>query len=320
MVRTVRLNEEGVVYHLISRFVDRDWYIEQEHERELYLHLFGRAVRDSDWRCLAFTVMSNHIHLAMLAGRMPLGMWIRRVHSPFADALNRARGRIGSVFVRGPKDRAIPAERVGTLIAYIHNNPVRAGVVRSAAESTWTSHRAYLGLQQRPPWLHVALGLSCFGFDRKALDAATAAENTERKHISLADIRRRARVRGAIEVATPLATSPQQVPFVIRPYGHVRPDPAAVIDSVCRSLGVSVMQLRSRQTGASLSRARRLTVHCAHALGLTGAEIGAALGASQQASSKTRARPLNQADQRLVERIVETLVETCPWATQPAEP
>ncbi|HTL37693.1 MAG TPA: hypothetical protein VL326_31395 [Kofleriaceae bacterium] len=313
MVRTVRLNEKGVVYHLISRFVDRNWYIEHEHERELYLRLFGRAVRTSDWRCLAFAVMSNHIHLAMLAGEMPLGLWVRRVHSPFADSLNRGRGRIGSVFVRGPKDRAIPAEHVGTLIAYIHNNPVRAGVVASASESTWTSHRAYLGSDKRPPWLNVALGLSCFGFDRNALDVATAAEHTERKHISLAEIRGRARVRGAIEVATPLATTPVEVPFVARPYAHIRPDPGALIDAACAVLGLSTLQIRSRQTRGDISPGRRVIVHCAHLLGLTGAEIGAALGMSQQAASKLRVRPLGHADQRLVAQIVETVAGACPW-------
>jgi hypothetical protein len=50
------------------------------------------------------------------------------------------------------------------LISYHHNNPVRAKVVTSAIESTWTSHRAYLGRAERPSWLDIELGLSLAGF------------------------------------------------------------------------------------------------------------------------------------------------------------
>src|SRR5574338_1050354 len=150
----------GTVYHLISRFVDRDWLIRREQERRDYLELLGRALTTSDWRCLAYAIMSNHLHLAMVAGAQLLDSWIRRVHSPFADAMNRAYARIGPMFVRGPKALTVEASGVGSVIAYIHNNPVRAKVVADASESSWTSHRAYLGLVRAPAWLSVREGLA----------------------------------------------------------------------------------------------------------------------------------------------------------------
>src|SRR5262245_27565079 len=103
MPRRPREIQPGTAYHLISRFVDREWFIRCENERQLYLRLLGRAVQKSDWRLLSFGVMSNHIHLGAVAGRHSLDSWIRAVHSPFADAMNKAYGRIGTMFVRGPK-------------------------------------------------------------------------------------------------------------------------------------------------------------------------------------------------------------------------
>jgi hypothetical protein len=44
------------------------------------------------------------------------------------------------------------------VIAYIHNNPVRAGVVAKASDSSWTSHRAYVGSSKPPQWLKVDHG------------------------------------------------------------------------------------------------------------------------------------------------------------------
>ncbi|MDQ3341572.1 MAG: transposase [Myxococcota bacterium] len=114
------------IYHLISRFVDREWFIRLPDERRFYLQLLGAALCATDWRCLAFAIMSNHIHLAMIAGTQKLDSWIRRVHSPFATAMNRSYDRIGPMFVRGPKDIEVDEHGVGAVIAYIHNNPVRA--------------------------------------------------------------------------------------------------------------------------------------------------------------------------------------------------
>src|SRR5262245_8463848 len=123
MPRTPRCIIPGTTYHLISRFVDREWFIRSDEERALYLKLLGRGLADADWRLLAFAVMSNHVHLCAVAGEQPLDSWIRAVHSPFADAMNRAYNRIGVMFVRGPKDIAVDPENVGKVIAYIHNNP-----------------------------------------------------------------------------------------------------------------------------------------------------------------------------------------------------
>src|SRR5262245_19821839 len=112
MPRPIRHNVPGTVYHLISRFVDREWFVETPEERATYLRLLARAIQISDWLCLAYAVMSNHIHLAMLAGEQPLGPIIRQVHSPFADWMNRRHDRIGSMFVRGPKDYRVPPARI----------------------------------------------------------------------------------------------------------------------------------------------------------------------------------------------------------------
>jgi putative transposase len=148
------------VYHIISRFVGGEWFIEGEHERSHYLHLLGLALRTSDWRCIAYAVMSNHIHLAMIAGSMPRSTWLREAHSPFGEWINRRKERIGSVFAKGTYVCATDPAHVDVLIAYIHNNPVRAGVVSSAIESTWTSHRAYLGLSEPPSWLDIRQGVA----------------------------------------------------------------------------------------------------------------------------------------------------------------
>ena len=88
-------------------------------EREYYLSLLGRAVTDSDWSLISYGLMSSHTHLEVIAGEQPLEDWLRRVHTPFADMINRTNDRIGPVFVRGPAAHPTPMDRVGELLAYL---------------------------------------------------------------------------------------------------------------------------------------------------------------------------------------------------------
>lgn len=311
MPRTVRWIEPNSVYHLISRFVDRQWFITEGEHRATYLRLLGRAIALSDWRCLAYAVMSNHIHLAVVAGEQPLEFWIRRVNSTFADWINRQRGRIGSVFVRGPKDGKIPADRVGALIAYLHNNPVRAGVATRAFDSGWTSHRSYLVPDFAPRWLDVDEGLARAGFTSPSdFDAWVDGSPSERMHVDLSPLARAARKRGAIHVGTPTLSTPVQVPFIIRPWGRIHMDPTALIQAVASELGLSMDVVRSRRKDSRAVAAKRIAVLCGAHLGLAGADVAAALGLTQQAISKHQLRGERDGESALCARVLERLIDS----------
>lgn len=308
MARPVRFNIAGTVYHLISRFVDRNWFIEHEAERRGYIRFLGRALLDSDWRCLAYAIMSNHIHLAVVAGEEPMVSWVRRVHAPFAGWMNHRRNRIGSIFVRGPKDFATPPERVARLLAYIHNNPVRAGLVTKAADSTWTSHAAYLGHATRPRWLDVSEGLARAGMQSaRELDRWVNQDPGEAPSIDLDRVLRAAHQRGAMEVATPVTSEVPVTLIVARPWAHVRLDPRTVVQLAAREAGLAVEELCSRRKNAEVVEGRLLAVHAGRALGLSVAHIAAALGMTQQGGSKLSRRSLEQQTLEKLEHLMSSL-------------
>lgn len=164
MARPLRSFEPQAIYHLIPRFVGGEWFIRSAEEREMYLKLLGYGLSGSSWRCMAYAVMSNHIHLAMLAGEGKVCDWLREPHAEFADWINQRSKRIGGVFVRGPGSHRIAPNGVARLIGYVHRNPVRAGVADDPRDTDWTSHRAYLGDSPKPGWLDTTLGLEMAGF------------------------------------------------------------------------------------------------------------------------------------------------------------
>lgn len=154
----------GGVYHLISRFVAKEWFVASAQERRAYLGLLGKAISKTTWRCFSFAVMSSHIHLALVAGTEPLRGWLRPMHTMFAQWINDMHSRIGAVIVRGPKVFDVAPSGAARLIGYLHHNPVRAGVVSQPGECDWTSHRAYAHPISRPSWLDVGLGVQLSGF------------------------------------------------------------------------------------------------------------------------------------------------------------
>lgn len=290
-MRVARLHIPGVVHHLIWRFVDRGWYFSSEVERARYLAWLGPALAESDWRCLSYALMSSHIHLAVVAGDMHLAEWSRRVNGPFAQWMNRRYERLGPLFADRPKDFAKSPGAVRELIAYIHNNPVHAGVVPIAEHSRWTSHRAYLGMERAPAWLHVDEGRDVFGGED--LRAAVAAAPAELATTDLRRIAHVARRHGALRVATPEGAL---VPLVARPFARVRPDPNRIIAIVCERYGLSAETLCSRRRSPTICEARAVAVHSARTLGLTGSDIAAKLGISPQAASKILRRTARNED------------------------
>jgi len=154
MARHARLLYPGGTFHIISRCLNREHLISDETDRQRYLAFIETALKRSDATVLAWALMSNHVHLVVRAGDDPLERLLKPLNTGYAGWKNRRAGRLGPVFAGRYKSVLVDDEAyLLELVRYVHNNPVRAGVVSSASESDWTSHRAYLGFAPAPAWL-----------------------------------------------------------------------------------------------------------------------------------------------------------------------
>src|SRR5580765_3413708 len=98
MTRYARLAAPGCVFHVISRFVNREYRMLGDEERSEYLARVPLVLQHSDWNPLSYTLMSSHVHWAFLAGQQSSASFILPLHSGFAQWLNRKQGRLGPVF------------------------------------------------------------------------------------------------------------------------------------------------------------------------------------------------------------------------------
>jgi hypothetical protein len=292
-MRMSRQTAPGVVHHIISRFVDDRWFIESPAERAQYLHWLGRAMGASDWLCLAYAIMSSHIHLAMVGGDGDAETWMRRVNPPFALWMNARHDRHGPMFAERPSIWLVQDHDVAQLLAYIHNNPVRGGVVSQARDSPWTSHRAYMDAAVAPGWLAVDEGLARAKLGRSEFEQwVNSTVGATFDQPKLGDLRRVVRKHGAIELATP--TVGASVPLVIRRSTFIHPDAQQVIARVIELMRLELENVRSRSRHPEHVAARAIAIQAGRRLGVTISHMAGALGLSAQAGSRLGLRHLDE--------------------------
>ena len=108
------------------------------------------------WRCLAYCLMDNHVHLLIETPEANLGSGMQWLHGFYAQAYNERHGRVGHVFQgRYGAVRITSDEQLWTVAAYIANNPVEGGLCARPEDWPWSSHAAAILGRPSPDWLDV---------------------------------------------------------------------------------------------------------------------------------------------------------------------
>ena len=163
VARKPRLHYPDAVYHVTQRGAARQPVFGADADRHRFLRLLADARDRFDHEVYAYCLMENHFHLAVRVGLTPLAAIMQRITSRYAQAFNKRHDRIGPLFQGRYKAALVDADAyLLQLIAYIHLNPVRAGLVTGPGDYRWSSHRAYLG-QERADWLATDPVLRMFG-------------------------------------------------------------------------------------------------------------------------------------------------------------
>jgi putative transposase len=136
-------------------------------DRTRFFLLLQESVERFEYRIHAFCLMTNHIHLALQVGQIPLSGIMQNVGFRYTQFVNRKYQRSGHLFQGRYKALLIDADSyLLELIRYIHLNPVRVGMASIPENYPWSSHASYLNLAPRPPWLTVEWALVQFA-DKK---------------------------------------------------------------------------------------------------------------------------------------------------------
>ena len=165
MARKPRQDVPDAVHHAYARGNGRlDIFLDDD-DFFVYLTLLGQVVTRYRWRCLAFCLMHNHVHVLVETPAAGLGAGMQRLHGCYAQGFNKRHRRSGHLF-QG-RFGAVPMESDAQLLQtarYIARNPVEAGLCDDPAHWPWSSHAAAIAAIA-PAWLDTPRLLQYFGAD-----------------------------------------------------------------------------------------------------------------------------------------------------------
>ncbi|OYV72790.1 MAG: hypothetical protein B7Z74_04985 [Deltaproteobacteria bacterium 21-66-5] len=175
MPRRPRVFVDGAIYHVYCRFAHGARVFAAPEEAQRFLAIVREVKRTDDLSILAWCLMPTHYHLAVRTGRLPLWRSLRVIQGRFALVHNRRHKTLGPLWQGRYKARVVGGQDgLNRLLAYIHINPVKAGLAASPVRYRWSGHRELLG-RVRAPLVDVEETLRLYGSRRGAATRAYAA-------------------------------------------------------------------------------------------------------------------------------------------------
>ncbi len=144
MGRERRVEYEGAIYHVIQRGNNRNTIFEKDIDKHYLLKKLRTYKEKAGYMLFGYVIMNNHYHLILQTMDQPLNKVMHLVNNSYSKYYNLVRKRSGHVFEGRYKAKLVQDERyVLTLLRYVHQNPVRAGLCKYVWQYHWSSDAYY---------------------------------------------------------------------------------------------------------------------------------------------------------------------------------
>jgi REP-associated tyrosine transposase len=153
MARKPRDEAEAGLFHIYARGNEKRDIFRTEADPAIYLRRLGVVTDRLRWRCLAYCLMPNHVHLLVETVAPNMGAGMRLLHGSYAQGFNKRHRRVGHLFQgRYGAVCVTDDEQLATTVGYVATNPVTAGLVQEPEAWSWGSHGP-LVRGEAPRWL-----------------------------------------------------------------------------------------------------------------------------------------------------------------------
>jgi REP-associated tyrosine transposase len=146
MARKPRVVIPGFPHHVVLRG-NNQRILFSRGDHEMFLFFVWRAIEQTGVAVNAATLMSNHVHLLVTPNESPLlSRFVKSVAQRYAQLRNEKREASGKLFEERFFSKPVLNElQLAIVTAYIHANPVRAGIVDDALDYPWSMHSLHAG-------------------------------------------------------------------------------------------------------------------------------------------------------------------------------
>jgi REP element-mobilizing transposase RayT len=95
MPRKARIDAPGALHHIIIREIERKAIFKDRQDRDNCLERFKTIITETSTGCYAWTLMTNHVHLLLKTGLVPITTMMRRLLTGHSVQFNLRHKRHG---------------------------------------------------------------------------------------------------------------------------------------------------------------------------------------------------------------------------------
>lgn len=149
MPRKAREKGSSGIYHLMARGINKQNIFIDDFDRQKFLDFILKFNENSDCIIYGYCLMNNHIHLLFHEKEGNISDFMKKVNGSYAQYFNNKYERVGHLFQGRFKSEPVDTDQyLHTVLRYIHQNPLKAGLVDNIELYKWSSYGEYIGKPQ----------------------------------------------------------------------------------------------------------------------------------------------------------------------------
>ncbi|MDT8903390.1 transposase [Anaeroselena agilis] len=165
MPRQARKKSESGVYHIMLRGINRQVLFEEEEDKAKFLDTIKQYKTKKEYKILGYCLMDNHAHILIKEGNEPIANTMKRIGVSYVCWYNWKNKRRGHLFQDRYKSESIEDDQyLLSVLRYIHQNPMNAGIEQEISRYKWSSYNEYVGV---PKIVDTAFVLGMFSENEK---------------------------------------------------------------------------------------------------------------------------------------------------------
>jgi REP element-mobilizing transposase RayT len=148
---------------MIRGINQQDIFTDDEDD-EKFLVILDHYRQKIEFELYAYCLMGNHVHLLLKEGKESLSNTIRRIGTSYVYYYNWQYDRKGHLFQDRYKSEPVEDDAYFlSVLRYIHQNPLKAGLTTDITSYPWSSYKEYIHKQKI---VQVDFALSLFDQDK----------------------------------------------------------------------------------------------------------------------------------------------------------
>ena len=164
MARQQREKSSTGIYHVMLRGINRSDIFLEDEDKVVFLNTLLLKKSKEEYVLHAYCLMDNHVHLLIQEKEDDISRIMKRIGITYVRYFNKKYQRIGPLFQDRYKSEKVEDDGyLLTVMRYIHNNPVAAGLVKKPRAYNWSSYNDYLVKTKTTSFVDTKLILGMFG-------------------------------------------------------------------------------------------------------------------------------------------------------------